>query len=177
MRIKQVLYYQQGGKCFYCGKRLNLADATIDHVIPQSMGGSSNEDNLVVCCQAINQLFANAAPKYKLSTLMAWQNQLVCPASLIQAATTTIQPNNNKPAPAPKKPNPPAVKTLTADHKSKLATLKSTEERIAEVKQLIKTGFLLPDANAIKKLKFFAGQPMSNKNINSLLQQLKALQH
>lgn len=29
MRIKQVLYYQQGGKCFYCNKQLSLAEATL----------------------------------------------------------------------------------------------------------------------------------------------------
>lgn len=176
MSIKQILYYQQGGKCFYCGQKLHLTEATLDHVIPQSMGGNNSEDNLVLCCKAINNLFANAAPKYKLSILIAWQSQLVCPATLVKATTATPQTHNKPPdIPSPKKPATPAVKTLTTAHKLKLATLKNTEERMAEVTQLIKTGFLLPDANAIKKLTFHAGQSMSQKNINTLLQQLRKI--
>ena len=39
-------------KCAYCGSEENL---TIDHVIPQSKGGSDFTKNVVCCCHDCNQ--------------------------------------------------------------------------------------------------------------------------
>ena len=38
--------------CAYCGSE---EDLTIDHVIPQSKGGSDTTDNVVCCCKSCNQ--------------------------------------------------------------------------------------------------------------------------
>lgn len=38
--------------CAYCGSD---EDLTIDHVIPQSRGGSDTTDNVVCCCKSCNQ--------------------------------------------------------------------------------------------------------------------------
>jgi 5-methylcytosine-specific restriction endonuclease McrA len=50
-----------GGLCWYCGKTLNTSNngnvsdrACLDHVIPQSRGGSNDESNLVPCCRSCN---------------------------------------------------------------------------------------------------------------------------
>lgn len=39
-------------KCAYCGSDQNL---TLDHIIPQSKGGSDTTKNVVCCCHSCNQ--------------------------------------------------------------------------------------------------------------------------
>lgn len=40
-----------GHKCAYCGSEDNI---TIDHIIPQSKGGSDTTKNVVCCCHSCN---------------------------------------------------------------------------------------------------------------------------
>ena len=40
--------------CPWCGGRLALENATIDHVIPLARGGTNYEGNLVPCCKSCN---------------------------------------------------------------------------------------------------------------------------
>ena len=39
-------------KCAYCGSEENL---TLDHIVPQSKGGSDTTKNVVCCCHSCNQ--------------------------------------------------------------------------------------------------------------------------
>jgi len=39
-------------QCAYCGSKENL---TIDHIIPQSKGGTDFTKNVVCCCHSCNQ--------------------------------------------------------------------------------------------------------------------------
>nr|WP_228348359.1 HNH endonuclease [Flagellatimonas centrodinii] len=41
--------------CYYCGCVLNKANRSIDHLIPQALGGPNHIDNLVLCCLDCNQ--------------------------------------------------------------------------------------------------------------------------
>jgi len=41
-------------KCQYCSKDVSKASATLDHVIPQSMGGKTCWDNIVAACGPCN---------------------------------------------------------------------------------------------------------------------------
>ena len=77
-RLKKVLFIQ-GGKCFYCKKELSIEDATLDHIVAQSLGGSNSIDNIGACCKEINQLFANATVKTKIETVLAWNGNVPCP--------------------------------------------------------------------------------------------------
>lgn len=60
--LRERLFANQDGKCFYCGKGVTLkvshcqdADyATIEHLIPLSLGGRSHKDKVVVACQRCN---------------------------------------------------------------------------------------------------------------------------
>lgn len=47
---KRGLYQRDQGLCAYCGKRGN----TVDHVVPQSRGGTSTWDNTVLACGPCN---------------------------------------------------------------------------------------------------------------------------
>jgi hypothetical protein len=42
-------------QCVYCGKPLNRAQITIDHVIPTCRGGSNQPSNKAPCCTECNQ--------------------------------------------------------------------------------------------------------------------------
>jgi 5-methylcytosine-specific restriction endonuclease McrA len=42
---------ERDGVCVYCGETAFL---NIDHVIPVTIGGNNNEDNLVACCELCN---------------------------------------------------------------------------------------------------------------------------
>ncbi|PJE80284.1 CRISPR-associated endonuclease Cas9 [invertebrate metagenome] len=98
----QRLLWQQGGECFYCRKRLSLKDASIDHVIPRSLGGQDKLDNKVICCRTINQLFANISPKTKISYLLNWKNkEMPCPAQLEDLKEHNKDNDDLKEAPEP----------------------------------------------------------------------------
>ncbi len=68
----------QGGKCFYCGSKLALEDATIDHVLAKALGGDNSEANTVACCHSINQAFGNATPKEKLTATINAGGRIDC---------------------------------------------------------------------------------------------------
>lgn len=44
-------------RCAYCGKVLyEKKDVTVDHIVPKSKGGKTNDENLVICCKSCNGL-------------------------------------------------------------------------------------------------------------------------
>ncbi len=63
IKLFEDVFARDGGRCVYCGtptrrlqKGLSRAPdlATLDHVVPRSMGGPLSRDNLVLACQACN---------------------------------------------------------------------------------------------------------------------------
>lgn len=56
------LWTAKGGLCALCGQPMPLADASRDHVIPRSMGGSSSARNLRLTCTACNNARGNKFP-------------------------------------------------------------------------------------------------------------------
>lgn len=40
------------GRCWYCGSPAK----TLDHIVPRSLGGKDNLDNLVPCCKPCNSM-------------------------------------------------------------------------------------------------------------------------
>ena len=75
----QRLLWLQGNHCFYCGHNLDPNEASIDHVMPKSLGGKDVVENKVVCCKTINQVFADMPLKEKLKCILQWKGQLPCP--------------------------------------------------------------------------------------------------
>ncbi len=62
-KLFEDVFSRDGGRCVYCGvetrrlrKWVSRAPdlATLDHVVPRSMGGPLRADNLVLACQACN---------------------------------------------------------------------------------------------------------------------------
>lgn len=50
------LLAETGGCCIYCGKPLTATMATIDHIIPLSRGGYTEDENLTASCEPCNKL-------------------------------------------------------------------------------------------------------------------------
>lgn len=51
LRIKLL---KQNPFCNYCNIPLNHENATLDHVLPRSKGGSNKQDNIVLACKKCN---------------------------------------------------------------------------------------------------------------------------
>lgn len=52
---KYSLFYRDKGLCAYCSKELKLSeDITLDHVIPESLGGKRTWENSVLACTSCN---------------------------------------------------------------------------------------------------------------------------
>jgi 5-methylcytosine-specific restriction endonuclease McrA len=56
-----LIYQQQKGKCWWCGKKLNET-SHVDHRIPLSRGGTNWPDNLVLTCPHCNLSKNNKMP-------------------------------------------------------------------------------------------------------------------
>jgi len=56
---RKNVWARDNGVCQYCGKHLNIKDATLDHVIPRSMGGQKVWTNIVLSCYGCNQKKGN----------------------------------------------------------------------------------------------------------------------
>ena len=50
----RCLWEQQGGLCWYCRKRVESCEATVDHVVARSRGGHNGNDNTVMSCRVCN---------------------------------------------------------------------------------------------------------------------------
>lgn len=64
---RDFIYERDGGFCQWCGHvllRRNAIDAssamTLDHIVPKLAGGSSEPDNLLLCCFPCNNSRARA---------------------------------------------------------------------------------------------------------------------
>lgn len=58
--VRSILKKQQG-RCFYCGQDLGVEDASLDHLMPRSAGGSDRVENLVVCCRPVNYFLGSVS--------------------------------------------------------------------------------------------------------------------
>ena len=80
-KLEKILYLQSG-KCFFCRQQLALSEASIEHLHPRSKGGSSTEDNEVVCCTALNQTFGNMDLRTKFDFVISAAGSIKCPSKI-----------------------------------------------------------------------------------------------
>jgi len=60
---RKNVWLRDKGHCQYCGNKVSLSDFTFDHVIPQSRGGKTRWENIVVSCYGCNQRKGNRTPR------------------------------------------------------------------------------------------------------------------
>lgn len=59
---RKIIYNKSNGCCELCGKRLLFEEITLDHIVPLSMGGADDMENLQASCYACNQFKSNILP-------------------------------------------------------------------------------------------------------------------
>lgn len=52
--LRQTIHEREGGRCFYCLRRLTGRLRCLDHVVPQARQGRNSYRNLVSCCLECN---------------------------------------------------------------------------------------------------------------------------
>ncbi len=60
---RENVYTRDKGLCGYCGLKVTRADATFDHVLPRSQGGTARWDNIVIACFPCNQKKGGRTPE------------------------------------------------------------------------------------------------------------------
>jgi septum formation topological specificity factor MinE len=73
------LLFAQGGLCFFCQQVLSPADASVEHLVATSNGGSNEQDNCVACCKALNTLLGSMSLKEKLRVVLNQKGDFKCP--------------------------------------------------------------------------------------------------
>ena len=53
--IRKVVWKKSNGICAHCGKKAGFKNQTIDHVIPQAVGGTNDQRNLMPLCATCNR--------------------------------------------------------------------------------------------------------------------------
>lgn len=51
---KQEVYDRDGGKCFFCGIPLTFEEATHEHLVATSLGGTNHNANCTIACKPCN---------------------------------------------------------------------------------------------------------------------------
>jgi 5-methylcytosine-specific restriction endonuclease McrA len=77
-KLEKMLYRQQN-KCFFCGEKLPVTEANIEHLHPLSLGGTRTEDNEVVCHKSLNETFGNQTLKWKFEFVLKAAGSFQCP--------------------------------------------------------------------------------------------------
>jgi 5-methylcytosine-specific restriction endonuclease McrA len=60
-KIRLAIYRRDGYKCIYCLRSLKSDDIllSLDHILPESLGGKHDTHNLVTCCHSCNSKRGN----------------------------------------------------------------------------------------------------------------------
>ena len=79
-KLRKILYLQNGN-CFFCGMPLAEGQASVEHLNPKSRGGTSTEDNEVVCHKTLNEAFGNMDLRRKFEFVIRTKGALRCPGT------------------------------------------------------------------------------------------------
>jgi 5-methylcytosine-specific restriction endonuclease McrA len=50
-----AIYLRDDCRCIYCGHAITKKTASLDHVVPRSLGGATNPSNLITACFCCNK--------------------------------------------------------------------------------------------------------------------------
>lgn len=77
-QLDRLLLFQ-GNRCFFCEQPIPDGEASIEHLVASSNGGSNDDDNCVACCKSLNAAFGNRPYKEKLRAVVSHRGQFMCP--------------------------------------------------------------------------------------------------
>lgn len=61
-RVRQALHAEADGRCAYCNRPTSLRSGTVDHYMPQALGGTNARPNLRWSCLGCNGAKADMHP-------------------------------------------------------------------------------------------------------------------
>jgi hypothetical protein len=61
--IKSYIYERDKRKCRLCSKYLKYQQASLDHYLPRSKGGTGDVFNLILCCKKCNNIKKSSIPE------------------------------------------------------------------------------------------------------------------
>lgn len=53
-KVRLLMCERPWVECHYCGRRIEPGTATLDHIVPQSQGGTHSVSNLLLACKPCN---------------------------------------------------------------------------------------------------------------------------
>ena len=104
-QLDRLLLFQ-GNRCFFCEQPIPDGEASVEHLVASSNGGSNDDENCVACCKSLNAAFGNRPYKEKLRAIVSHHGKFLCPAQ-----------------PGAKAEVSAAVTGPTADSKSRMAAV------------------------------------------------------
>lgn len=75
----EKLLFLQSNKCFFCGRVLTKAEASVEHLQPKSGGGNNADGNIVACCVTLNRAFGHISLKEKIRIILDKAGSFTCP--------------------------------------------------------------------------------------------------
>lgn len=131
------LLFAQGGQCFFCRKPLPKAEASVEHLLASSNGGTNDDGNCVACCKALNHLLGSKSIKEKMQIVLNQRGNFQCPGNICTQSETPSTPTPvvaaPKVTPVPTSGNTSPIDLVLADLKKrgasrprKVSTLTST---------------------------------------------------
>ena len=85
------LLFVQGGLCFFCEKPLPLTEASVEHLVASSNGGTDRDENCVACCKSLNNALGSMSLKEKIQVFLKHKRPFECPNGTQKKATKTSQ--------------------------------------------------------------------------------------
>ncbi len=67
---RRNIFARDKNRCQYCGKRFPTSELSLDHVVPRSVGGESEWENIVCACAGCNVRKGGRTPKQAGMTLI-----------------------------------------------------------------------------------------------------------
>lgn len=68
---RENVYARDRGRCQYCARQVPRTEATFDHVVPRSQGGTTRWENIVIACAPCNQRKGGRTPDQARMALRA----------------------------------------------------------------------------------------------------------
>lgn len=103
------LLFAQGGACFFCRHPIPRTEASVEHLVAITNGGSNDDENCVACCKSLNRLLGRMSLKEKLNVVLNQTGNFNCPGNVPASKSPVAKPGPQKVATqiASKKPAAP----------------------------------------------------------------------
>ncbi len=125
-QLDRLLLFQ-GNRCFFCDQAIPEGEASVEHLVASSNGGSNDDENCVACCKSLNSAFGNRPYKEKLRAIISHRGNFTCPA--LQSSRIEVAISLTGPAADTKSRMAAVISDLQkrgASRPRKVATLRNT---------------------------------------------------